>query len=136
MQLLELPEKKNQPVDTENIPQIDFCTELVNRLKGGFVYFNAASNPHIKRVSITHGHGEYHCIAQSRNGGCLKVLRDKLEHMADEGLEQLQAKVSAVGGQCTLTPDSLNIDVPVGYQIMLTIGDSKRHKVQIAAVID
>ncbi len=132
----DLLEKKNQPSDAENIPRLDFCTELVNRLRAGFVYFNASSNPHIKRVSITHGNGEYHCIAQSRNGGCLKVLRDKLEYIADDGLAQLQANVSAVGGQCTLTQDSLNIDVPVGYQIMLTIGDSKRHKVHIAPVAD
>jgi hypothetical protein len=132
----ELVEYINQSSELNAVPRIDFSTELIGRMKDGFVYFNASRYPHFKRVSITQANGEYQCVAQSHNGGNLNLSRQNFDQLADVGCEQLLASVEAVGGQCQLAQDILNIDVPAGYHVVLTLRDASCHKVHIAPVAD
>lgn len=132
----ELVEFINHSNEPDVVPPVDFSAELIRRMKSGFVYFNAARFPNFKRVSVTQANGEYQCVAHSRNGGSLNLVRQSFGQLASDGREQLLTSVEEVGGQCELAQDVLNIDVPIGYQIVLTLLDASCHTVHITPVAD
>jgi hypothetical protein len=113
----------------------DLSTQLRTRIVDGFFYFNAARHPQVQRVCVSQANGDYQCIAQCHNGGSLSMLRRYLDNSVVMDFAELQAAVDAVGGRCVMTEEMLNIDVPAGYRIVLIVGDTGKHAVQIVEVL-